>query len=153
MKYGDIGTPEIHKRQNIAIVKIDGQPKAKVKTVSPVEHYYNKNKLDSSQRAAGEAVYRYFNNGWIGVSNCEYREPTDGGGITHMSDRQVSAQQQFKRIMNVLNKNRIDNTLVKQVCIDEKYISHIYHHWYGQKKALKLLQSHLSIISKELGYS
>lgn len=152
-KYGDIGTKIRHDRKELESVMVEGQPKTQVKHKSPVETYYNKKQIDSAQRAAGEAMYRYWKHGWEGFNSCEYREPTQGGGQISMSDRQVAAQQQFKRGINAL-KGDIDMiSLIRKVCIDEIFIFALYRHWQPRKAAKAKLKEGLQKIAKVFHYA
>ena len=153
VKYGDIGPKIRHDRKELDSVIVDGQHKTQVKHKPPIETYYNKGKIDSSQRAAGEAMYRYFTNGFVGQNNCEYREPVQGGGISTATHRQTEAQQQWKRGVKAIKSNAALK-LIQKVCIDEKFLSDLYPNskWRQRSVAQALLHSTLNDIAKEYGY-
>jgi len=153
VKYGDVGTKVRHDRKELTSTMVEGQPRTQVKKKPPIEEYYDKNEIDASQRAAGEAMYRYFTNGYVGQNNCEYREPVQGGGQSTMTERQVAAQQQWKRGITAINSYAAFK-LIQAVCIDEKCLSKIYPNnlWRRRKKAKALLHSTLTDIAKEYGY-
>lgn len=150
-KYGDIGTPERHRRKELCTILINGQPRTSVRYISPVVAYHNRKDLDIAERSAGEAIYRFYVTGWVGNTSFEVKERLDGGGkkpeITH---KQVAAQRQYEAAKRLLDKEAFD--LVHRVCVDEYYISDLYQHWYTRKKAKKLLRESLQKIAKLYGY-
>lgn len=152
-KYGDIGTKERHARHELITTDVAGQPRTQVKHKSPIETYYNKGQLTMSQRAAGEALYRFWTNGWVGFNSCEYREPIDGGkkDVT-MTEKQVEAQRKYKLGMGALARHE-DRYIVEKVCVDESFISQLYTHWYPRKKAKARLYDALQKIAKVYNYA
>ena len=153
VKYGDIGTKVRHDRKELISTTVDGQPRTQIKHKPPIETYYNRKQIDIAERAAGEAIHRYFTNGFIGQSSCEYREPVQGGGVSTMTERQVSAQQQFKKGMKAIAHDKDLVSLIKKVCIDECFITELYKHWYAKKKAKAKLRKGLQIIAKVYHYA
>ena len=153
VKYGDVGTKSRHDRKELTSTMVDGQPRTQVKHKPPIETYYDRKKIDASQRAAGEAMYRYFTNGYIGQNSCEYREPVQGGGVSTMTERQVRAQQQWKRGVKAIKSNAAFK-LIQAVCIEEQFLNDLYPNniWRRREKAQKLLHTTLTDIAKEYGY-
>ena len=158
-KYGDVGNPERHARNELIITEVEGQPRTQVKKKPPIETYYNKGQISASQLAAGQALYRYYMNGWVGYNNCEYREPVDGGGqdVT-MTEKQVAAQQQYKKGMAAV-KSFKDARLVEKVCVEEAFLSdlHPVHNpdrlWKIRKAAKQRLFRALNDIAKVYHYA
>lgn len=153
VKYGDIGPKIRHDRKELDSVMVDGQPRTQVKHKPPIETYYNRKQIDIAERAAGEAIYRYFTNGFVGQNSCEYREPVQGGGISTATHRQTDAQQQFKKGMKAIEHDKDLVHLIRKVCIDECFITELYKHWYAKKKAKAKLRQGLQIIAKVYHYA
>ena len=153
VKYGDIGTKIRHDRKELTSVIIDGQPRTQVKHKPPIETYYNRKAIDIAERSAGEAIYRYFTAGFVGQNSCEYREPVQGGGKETMTERQVAAQQQYKKGIKAIEHDNELVYLVRKVCIDECFITELYKHWYTKKKAKAKLRQGLQLIAKVYHYA
>ena len=150
VKYGDIGTPERHKRKELITDVVQGQKRTRVRNKSPLELYRNKSQITADQLAAGEKLYNSYIVGWVGFGNCEYREPVDGGSKTiEMSDRQVHCQREFTKGMKAAG---IYWDIIEKVCLNETFISDIHIHWYTRKKEKARLCKGLDKMAKVYGF-
>lgn len=116
-RYGDIGTTELLARKGLEVAIIEGQPRARVKNISPIHTMYARGQLDLAQYSAGEKLYQCWKIGFEGIGSCEIQERTDGGGKNlELTESQVNAIHQYCK---GLAGAGIEAPLVKSVCCYE----------------------------------
>lgn len=117
IKYGDIGTPEILKRKGLKIVVVEGQQRARVSNISPIESMYDRGYLSLAQYDAGKQLYEYWVMAWGENHSYEVRERVDGSTKEReISTRQIHAMKQYERGMRACKHEKV---LVEQVILQE----------------------------------
>jgi len=137
-RHGDTGTPELLRQKGIEITIVEGQPKARVRNISPLHTYYKRSHITTAQYSAGNRLYECWITGWFGFSNCEVKERTQGGKAPELTEKQVHAMHQYQRGMAYV---AAENWLVKQVCLNEISIAQLE----ASARKRKILKQRLSI--------
>lgn len=98
MKYGDTGTPELLNHRGIKITIVDGQPRARINTVSPVHTMYERGVLNIGQFSAAKEFYRHWVTGWGMSNDYSIKERVDGGAKNReLTTKQIHSMREFER--------------------------------------------------------
>jgi len=152
VKHGDLGTPERHNRKELVKEVVDKQLIARVKTVPPLDNYYNRNQIDAAQRDAGKKLYNSWVVGSKGFHSCEYRQPVDGGGKElGMTEAVVQARRNYDIGINAI-KTEYQKKIVDDVCVEEVYISDMSRRWRVKLKLKAELKAALSDMARAYGF-
>lgn len=119
-KYGDIGT-DLLRKKGLKIAVIEGQPRARVKKVSPLHTMYERSIITLAQFSAGKKLYECYVTAWGNKSNYEVRERVDGGSrVPEITTRQIHCIKELNRGMKASGRDR---ELIERVCIDEQSLT------------------------------
>ncbi len=98
VKYGDVGTNETLKHKSLKIVIVEGQPRARVRNISPIDSMYDKGKLNTAQYSAGVKLYSSYVRGWCTSTSYEVTERVDGGGYqSEITTSQLQAMDDYNK--------------------------------------------------------
>lgn len=146
IKHGDIGTPERHARGELIKRVVDGQVIGRVRKISPIDYYYNRDEINMVELSAGEMMYNYYVTAWHGYHDCTPKERVDGSpSMIEEGDKEVHARLELNRAWAAV---RDHVQIVRDVVIDERYIADIVSHWYTRKKMKERLRVALNLIAQ-----
>ena len=147
-RQGDLGTPERHSRNELVKKNVNGLLIASVRKISPIDYYYNRGEITTTQLSAGNLLYKYY----IicqGGHNCEPKERIDGGNKQYEdTEKQVHARLKLNKGINTVKRHSEYFEVIDKVVIDEKFVSDIVGHWYTRKKMKQNLREALDMLAK-----
>ncbi len=149
-RYGDTGTPELLKKENIQVTIVEGQAQARRTLISPLHTMHARKIITITQFMAGNKLYELYRIGYIGNNSCEIQDRVDGSSSgLEMTEKQAHAAKQFTK---AIIASGADKALIWQVCIDEIPLT---TRDMQRAKRYKLKKSFLIAIdrvAKSLGY-
>ena len=149
-KYGDIGNNEVLKHKSLKITIVDGQPRARVKNVSPIDTMYNRGQLNIAQYSAGTTLYASYVKGWGNNNSYEIRERVDSGSrVPEMTTSQIYAMNQYATGIKAAG---IEVKLVNSVVIQEIPLTKRGMSGHAIKQLKKRFSNTLNDIAKAYGY-
>lgn len=149
-RYGDIGTPELLKRKGIKITLFEGQPRARVNKVSPIDTMYERSILTLAQFSAAKKLYNCWVLGWGERGSYEIREKVSGGGKDReITTSQLHAMREYKRGRSAANTLW---EVVNQVVINEIPATHKTMGGYRKKQIIYQLKRALDDIARVYGF-
>ena len=152
-KYGDVGTPELLRRKGLMITTVDGQPKARVKNVSPVHTLYERESITLAQFSAAKKLYDCWILGWGENGSCEIRERVDGGGKSvEITTGQIHAMKEFERGRKALIKLK-QWDVIDQVVINEIPLTNKNTNGYRKQQMMYHLRRGLDELARVYGFA
>lgn len=149
IRHGDIGTPEGHKRGDYIKDVVNGTLIARVRRVSACHALHSLKLLTQNQFDASEKLRTHRELG-LGRNSCEYREPTDGGGHTSESERQLIYQDLYKKAIKHLPD--YERPLIIHIVIDDNSPTTKYMSGGKKRSRLKKLKQSLDKLARHYGF-
>ncbi len=150
VKYGDTGSNETLKHKSLEITIVEGQPRARVKNVSPIDTMYNRGQLDIAQYSAGTTLYASYVKGWGQNNSYEIRERVDGGSrAPEMTTSQIHAMNQYATGIKAAG---VEVKLINSVVLQENPLTKRGMNGHTIKQLKKRFSNTLSDIARAYGY-
>ncbi len=152
-RHGDVGTPELLRRKGLKITLVEGQPKARIKNISPVNTMYERGYLTVAQFSAANKLYNCWVSGWGEQGSCEVRERVDGGGgCPEITAMQIHAMKEFERGKKALIKLK-QWDVINQVVINEIPATNKNTNGYRKQQLMYHLRRGLDELARVYGFS
>lgn len=154
-RQSDLGTDQLKKHKGRVVIEgFDGIKRARVKKISVLDMYFNKEKINFSQYNAGKKLYSLYYAGILSMfpsvtQNLNVVGHGGSGRLIEPTVEQLNIQQIYYKALHKLTDK--EREVVTLVSCDEVPIYSKYHH-RKREEALKLLKSGLNKIARHFGF-